>query len=70
MPPISEKSSAARGLKVTTLPDRDNPLAWKAKTREGKRGARDLLLALTDEEVTRYMGVALDQIRLEERLGG
>jgi hypothetical protein len=68
MPPINEKKSEARGLKLASLPDRDNPLAWKAKTREGKRGARELLLSLTDEEITRYMGVALDQMRLEERL--
>jgi hypothetical protein len=69
MPPISEPARARSShLGLTGLPDRDNPLAWKRKTLEGKRGARDLLTTLTDEEVTRYMSVAQDQVRLEERL--
>jgi hypothetical protein len=55
---------------VTGFPDRDNPLAWKRKTREGKLGARELLTSLTDEEVERYAGVANDQVRIEERLWG
>ena len=49
------------------LPDQDNPLAWKRKAREGKLGARDLLASLTDEEIARYMSVAQDQVRIEER---
>ena len=67
MPPTSDQASR-KPLSFAGLPDRDNPLAWKRKTREGKRGARELLSALTDEEVARYMTVALDQVHLEERL--
>jgi hypothetical protein len=69
MPRISDRSkpaTTAHGrLGLAGLPDRDNPFAWKQKTREGTRGARDLLADLTDEEVARYMSVALDQVRLE-----
>ena len=67
MPPISEPGASLRPLKFAGLPDRDNPLAWKRKTAEGKAGARDLLTSLTDEEVARYMGVAKDQVQIEER---
>ena len=68
MPPTSDNGSSTRRLSLAALPDRDNPLAWKRKTAEGKAGARQLLVDLTDEEVARYMGVAQDQVRLEERL--
>jgi len=74
MPPISEPS--ARGQKgasevnLSSFPDRDNPLAWKRKVAEGKRGARELLTTLTDDEVGRYMSVAMDQVHIEERHKG
>jgi hypothetical protein len=68
MPPTSDKAPRRSTLGLTGLPDRDNPLAWKRKTREGRRGAHDLLTALTDEEVARYITLAHDQMRLEERL--
>ena len=54
-------------MKLAGLPDRDNPLAWKRATKQGVLGARDLLTSLTDDEVSRYMLVAQDQIKLEER---
>ena len=49
------------------LPDRDNPFAWKRAVAEGRLGARELLVTLTDEEIGRYMGVAQDQVRIEGR---
>ena len=42
-------------------------MAWKKKVAEGRLGARELLTTLTDEEVGRYMAVAQDQVRIEER---
>ncbi len=50
------------------MPDRDNPFAWRAKSKAGRRGAARLLEELTDEEVTRYMDIARDQLNHEERL--
>lgn len=50
------------------MPDRDNPFVWRAKTREGRKGAVRLLEELTEDEVNRYMDMALDQVRHEERL--
>jgi hypothetical protein len=50
------------------MPDRDNPFAWRAKTKEGRKGAVRLLEELTPEEITRYMDMARDQVRQEERL--
>ena len=67
MPPISEQKRGGGTAKPASLPDRDNPLAWKRATKVGKLGALDLLKSLTDEEVSRYVDVARDQIRLEER---
>jgi hypothetical protein len=49
------------------MPERDNPFAWRAKSKEGRAGAVLLLESLTDDEVARYMGVARDQVKLEER---
>ena len=49
------------------LADRDNPLAWKRATKIGKLRAHELLASLTEDEVARYMQVATDQIRREER---
>ena len=67
MRPINDKGAKDR-LGLAGLPDRDNPFAWKQKTREGKRGARELLVDLSDDEVARYMAIASDQVQLEERL--
>jgi hypothetical protein len=67
MPPISDQKRINQPMKTAGLPDRDNPLAWKRATREGKLGARDLLTTLTDDEVARYLSVVEDQIKLEER---
>jgi hypothetical protein len=52
------------------MPDRDNPFAWRAKAKEGRKGAARLLEELTEEEVSRYMDMARDQVRHEERLVG
>jgi hypothetical protein len=74
MPPTSERAKPALGLTgsytgaLAGLPDRDNPLAWKRATREGSRGARELLKVLTDDELARYQSIASDQVHLEERL--
>ena len=71
MPPINEGGQAGGGdKKAAEFPDFDNPLAWRRATREGAQGALALLGSLTDEEVRRYMAVARDQIRNEERLAG
>lgn len=70
MPPTNKHEGSGGENKVTGLPDRDNPLAWKRATLAGAEGARKLLVLLTDEEVRRYMAVARDQIRSEERLAG
>jgi hypothetical protein len=72
MPPISEPASQQPRLHgslslTAAMPDRDNPLAWKRATQAGAAGARDLLKVLTDDEVARYMGVARDQVALEEQ---
>ena len=71
MPPTSDKAKApttAHGvLGLAGLPDKDNPFAWKQKTREGTLGAKLLLTDLTDDEIARYMSVALDQVRLENK---
>jgi hypothetical protein len=72
MPPTSEPASGQPLLHGSlslsaVMPDRDNPLAWKRATQAGAAGARDLLKILTDEEVARYMGVARDQVALEEQ---
>jgi hypothetical protein len=67
MPPTSEPPTNGGQLGFAGLPDRDNPLAWKRKTEAGRQGARLLLAELTDEEVARYMSVASDQMRIEER---
>ena len=67
MPPISDNKHGGGAAEPASLPDRDNPLAWKRATKVGKLGALDLLKSLTDEEVSRYADVACDQIRLEER---
>jgi hypothetical protein len=71
MPPISDEAPAGGKpidrLGFAGLPDRDNPFAWKQKTREGKLGARDLLTVLTDDEVARYATVVQDQVSMEER---
>lgn len=50
------------------IPERDNPFAWRARTKEGRAGAIHLLDSLTDEEVARYIDVARDQMQIEERL--
>lgn len=65
MPPINERPIGP--LKLASLPDRDNPLAWKRASKHGKRGAFALLSELSDDEVARYIAVASDQIKLEER---
>ena len=72
MPPINEGDETGGGgdKKAAEFPDFDNPLAWRRATREGAQGALALLGLLTDEEVRRYMAVARDQIRSEERLAG
>ena len=70
MPPISDENQPERGAGRTGpagFPERDNPFAWKRKVAEGRLGARDLLVTLTDEEIGRYMGVAQDQVRIEGR---
>ena len=68
MPPTSDPPGPkSTWFGFAGLPDRDNPLAWKRKVAEGRLGARELLTTLTDEEVGRYMAVAEDQVRLEER---
>ena len=67
MPPTSNKRKADGVLGFGGLPDRDNPLAWKQKTREGKLGARELLNDLSDDEIARYMAISTDQVVLEEK---
>ena len=64
-PPNLSARLATRGWRG--LPDRDNPLAWKRATKQGTRGAIALLAELSDDEVARYMAVASDQMKLEER---
>ena len=67
MPPTNDERGGKSRLGVAGLPDRDNPLAWKRKVAEGRLGAKELLTTLTDEEVGRYMAVAQDQVKIEER---
>ncbi|MBX9926770.1 MAG: hypothetical protein K2Y05_10465 [Hyphomicrobiaceae bacterium] len=74
MPPTADDAAGAdpdatpARREPMRMPDRDNPFAWRAKTKEGRRGAARLLEELTDEEVARYMDVARDQLNHEERL--
>jgi hypothetical protein len=65
--PSSEPDRVATDEPLDRLPDRDNPLAWKRATRHGKLGALALLHELADDEVSRYMAVARDQVKQEEQ---
>jgi hypothetical protein len=62
--PDATSHDAAEPLR---MPEHDNPLAWRAKAKEGRRGAILLLEALTEDEVARYLEMAGDQVRNEER---
>lgn len=66
--PEPGQARSARRLEPMRIPERDNPFAWRAKAKEGRAGAIRLLEALSDEEVARYMEMASDQVRNEERL--
>lgn len=75
MPPTADTSGdapatgtpAPRAAASLRMPERDNPFLWRAKSKEGRRGALRLLELLTDEEVSRYMDMASDQVRAEEQ---